>query len=182
MTVFALTIVLFVGVIYWGVNMHRTVEKSQPLMCSIVTVMHDIQHGYKDEKITFAGIGGLSFFLKTLKNEAEKLKNSSSMDNIINRKLSETSKQFADSITAFYNDNKAVTVKGCKPVAASSGSNDVTPGVIKALTDSINEAVKVERDMLANIATKVDGVSKNVKDLAQGGTGATLLESVETFN
>jgi hypothetical protein len=68
-SIMILSFLLFVGCIYWAVNIHKTGEASQPLMCTIVTMMHDVQHGYKDEKITFAGIGGLNFFLKTIKTE-----------------------------------------------------------------------------------------------------------------
>jgi hypothetical protein len=108
--------------------------------------MHDVQHGYKDDKITFAGIGGSAYFLQSLKDETEKLKNSSNMDNILNRKLDVTAKEFSDSITSFYNNYKGNTVKGCKPALTLGAGNDVTPGVIKALTDNINDGVKTEKE------------------------------------
>jgi len=82
-----------------------------------VTVVHELQHGYKDDKITFAGIGGVSFFLTTLKTETEKLKSSPNMQNILNRKVKESSDNFGKAITNFYTTYKPKLIKGCKPAA-----------------------------------------------------------------
>jgi hypothetical protein len=85
------------------------------------------------------------------------------MDNIINRKLVEGANDYAASITAFYNTHKADTVKGCKPVATESLSANVTPGVIKALTDNINDLIKAEKEQFINISTKINDITTNVK-------------------
>lgn len=179
--VFSLTIILLLGTGYWAINLHRTIDRSQPLMCSIFTMMHDIQHGYKDEKITFAGIGGVAYFLTSLKNDTLKLKNSPHMDNILNRKLDVTAKEFDDSITAFYNKYKGNTVKGCKPAATMAASNDVTPGVIKALTNNINDGVKTEKEQFISISNKVNNISGNVKKLSSGDSSTSLLKKLESF-
>lgn len=150
-------------------------------MCSVITMLHDIQHGYKDEKITFAGIGGSSYFLNTLKTEAGKLQNSPNMDNILARKLDTTAKEYSDSITAFYNQYKANTVKGCKPVLVSTSAADVTPGVITALTDNINDAIKTEKEQFVQIATQINDITTNVKQIAGGGQTSDLLNQLSGF-
>lgn len=181
MTVFTLSIVLLIGSTYWAVNMHRTIDRSQPLMCSVVTMLHDIQHGYKDDKITFAGIGGSIYFLDTLKTETEKLKDSKSMDNIINRDLGTTAKEYSDSVTAFYNKFKENTVKGCKPTLTVGSGTDIIPGVIKTLTDNINDAVKAEKEKYTQMADKIHSVATNVKQLASNGAATTFLSQLDKF-
>jgi hypothetical protein len=146
-----------------------------------MTLMHDVQHGYKDDKITFAGLGGVSYFLSTLKTEAEKLKNSSNMDNILNRQLPTTAKEFTDGITKFYNDYKGNTVKGCKPVLNAAASNAVTPGVIKALTDNINDAVKTEKETFVQMAQKIHDITNNVKQMSTGGQTTQILQQLDKF-
>lgn len=103
------------------------------------------------------------------------------MDNILNRKLDETAKGFSDSITDFYNKYKGSTVKGCKPTSAIGSSSDVVPGVIKALTDNINDGIKTEKEKLISIATKVVDITKNVKKISSGGQTTTLLEKLDSF-
>jgi len=163
-----LSIVLLMLTTYWAINMHRTIDRSQPLMCSIMTTIHDIQFGYKDKSITFAGIGGTIHFLSSLKTESEKMKDATSLDNIINRKLGDTASEYSASLNSFYTIYKSATVKGCKPAATPAGSNDVVPGVVKSLTDNINDGVKTEKEQIVKIANKINNISKNVKQLGSG--------------
>lgn len=100
--IYIVSIVLFIGCLYWATQLHRTIESAQPLMCTGVTIVHEVQHGYKDDKITFAGIGGVSFFLNTLKTETEKLKSSPSLQNLVGKKFKENSDKFGKAISDFY--------------------------------------------------------------------------------
>lgn len=172
MCVLFLSIVIIVIGLFWVINMHKAIETSGGLACSVVTIFHDIQHGYKDDKITFAGIGGVQYFVSNLKDETKKMQNVPELGNMINRNFPAAKKDLQDKIKAFYDNFKSKKVSTCE---VGTGLPDVTPGVISGLTPQINEAVNKEVQALIKVGDSIDETARSIKQVADG-QGKKIIE------
>lgn len=171
---FVSIVVLTLG-IFWVINMHRAIESSGGLACSIVTIFHDVQHGYKDSTMTFAGIGGLKFFLTHLRSDLKSMQNVTELENIINRDFPGAKQDLQGKIKSFYDSFKPMKVASCKTRASIP---NVTPRMITELTPSINDAVQKEIETIVKVGDTLHETSQSIKQVADG-QGQSIIKTLD---
>lgn len=158
----------------WSVDMYKTVKTTNGFACSFATILSDIQNGYKDDKITFAGIGGFKYMLQSLRDEVEQMrknKDVTALDSIINRNFPQAKTALQASLKSYYDGFKDKKISTCQP-----GTNlpDVSPGVVTSLKAQINDDIQKEMEALIKVGDSLDGTARKVKGMVSSLSGDVL--------
>lgn len=166
-SVIILSVVLIGVSFFWALDMNKAAKSSKGFACTFATVFSDIQNGYKDDKITFVGIGGFKYMLQSLRDDVTGLRENKDvtyLDNIINRNFPQAKTDLQTSLDRYYQDYKDKKITTCQ---TGDSLPDVTPGVVGGLTSQINDGVKNETASLLKVGNSLHETSKTVRGLVQ---------------